>query len=92
MLFRSTSVGIVEADSFVSIYPNPSNEIFTIESTKNKIQSIKITTILGEEINGNPIIENKSCSFEMKDMPKGIYFISIFDEEKNVVNRKVVLQ
>ncbi len=88
----ATSVDNVKAESSIFIYPNPGNGKFTIERTKNKVQSIKIYDVLGEEINGNPLIENGQWTFELKDSAKGIYFISIFDEEKNIVKKKIILQ
>ena len=38
------------------------------------------------------IRNGKSVTIDMSDVAKGIYFVEIMDEKKNVVNRKIVVQ
>ena len=74
----------------LSLYPNPATTTFTIEST-NKIQSIKVFDILGEEIL-KQVQNDQRVSIDVSGIAKGIYFVQITDANKNVVNRKVVVQ
>ena len=77
------------------IYPNPFTEETTItfaEPQKNTV--IKITEVTGRVIRNYELgIRNgKSITIDMRDVAKGIYIVRIEDENKNVVNRKIVLQ
>ena len=75
----------------VSIYPNPSEGVFQIKSTNYKIQNIKVMNIIGEEILETKINE-KQATIDMSGVAKGIYFVQITDANKNVVNRKIVVE
>lgn len=85
-------------DVSFNLYPNPSSGTITISmnsqgNEKGKI-SVKITDVLGQEIMNDKllIITGSSTTIDMNDFAKGIYFMRIEDENRNVVNRKIVLQ
>jgi chitinase len=74
-------------DKNLSIYPNPSNRMFTIDGIDLYNAKIEIYNSLGEKIesglDGN--------SLDLNGKPKGIYFLHIIKEEK-ITLRKIVLQ
>ncbi len=78
-----------EASDF-SIYPNPCNGIFTIEGKENDY-TIFITDILGQKIYQSEIKNNKA-EIDLSRQPKGLYFMQITDENKSVVNKKIIIQ
>ncbi len=80
--------------SEISISPNPftNSTTITLSSPINNRQlTIIITDVLGKEIK-TITFTGKECVIEKGDMQRGIYFVQITDENKNVVNRKIVLQ
>jgi len=78
MLTTSVATGIT--NSYVEIpktkiYPNPTTGIFTI--TGENIQSIEVTNIIGQVISQLSIKNNQSLIVNLKEQPKGIYFVKI---------------
>ena len=79
----------------ILIYPNPTTSLTTITfSTEQTNTTIKITDILGQGIRNYELgIRNgKTVTLDMNGYAKGIYFVQITDANKNVVNKKVVVQ
>jgi hypothetical protein len=73
-------VGIEEnVSEFVSVYPNPTNGIFTVNVNDTKATSISVLNTLGEEIyqakcNGNNTV------VDLKNAANGVYFIQVATE------------
>ncbi len=82
-------VGVNElSESGISIYPNPSNGIFTIETDDSYIVSvIDISGKLVKEF----IINNSDESIDLRNHPKGVYFI-IFKNDKTVSTAKIIVE
>ena len=72
----------------VNIYPNPSNEILTIETSEEQGE-IKITDLLGNEIKSEKI--NKSLQLDVSNISKGVYFVT-FVSGNNIFTRKIIVQ
>jgi hypothetical protein len=87
---------ILEINNFkdITISPNPFKSTTTItfsEEQKNTI--IKVCDVTGRMVNDKCLMVNgKSVTLDMNGYAKGIYFVRIEDEKKNVVNRKIVVQ
>ncbi len=74
----------------VSITPNPFTSQFTISfGEEQKNTTIKIMNPLGECIQ-QLATNNQSLTLDMSGYAKGIYFVRIEDEKKNIVNRKLI--
>ncbi len=86
-----TGVGISEVndDAEVSVYPNPASNKITIESTKYKVQSIKMYDVLGEEVNSLKPTGNSKIEIDVSNLTQGVYFVTI-QTEKGIVRKKVV--
>ncbi|MCD6065371.1 MAG: hypothetical protein K0S33_197 [Bacteroidetes bacterium] len=88
-------VGINEnilTENNVRISPNPVVSETTIrfdKEQKNTIVAVK--DALGRELKST-ICNGKELKLDMKDNSSGIYFIEIRDENRNVINKKVVIQ
>jgi acetyl esterase/lipase/PKD repeat protein len=73
-----------------TIYPNPVQHSLFIESNEKMIgSSYSIQNILGLEILNGKIAKSKE-EIEMKNFPKGIYFISIIGDKKARLIQKFV--
>jgi hypothetical protein len=78
-------------NQYLSIYPNPSNGIVNINYQDNNTNNfdIKIRNHLGQEI----MMINKinTNSIDLSDQPQGIYYFSIFSDNKEIEIFKVAL-
>ena len=91
----STSVTEIDFDN-ISIYPNPTDGIFTIEFTvtTNINVSFSVLNVLGQEIALNKIKatvgENKQ-KFDLSGFAKGVYTFKL-KSENGIIDKKVVLE
>jgi hypothetical protein len=80
----------VEANTRLSIYPNPSNGILNLNygGNKNVVISSSIFTVLGECIYYSDEFQSK-ITLETKE--KGIFFIHLTTQSKNYIEKFVVM-
>ncbi|MBL4706013.1 MAG: T9SS type A sorting domain-containing protein [Flavobacteriales bacterium] len=87
-----TGVGIIELNSkTISIYPNPTRGIFTIDLL-GAIENTSLTVydMLGKVVVGKELIETTS-QIDLSGNEKGIYFINIQTDNGTIV-RKIIIQ
>ena len=76
----------------INIYPNPFTSTTTVEfSEEQKNTTIIIIDVVGKKIKSETF-SGKQYILEKGTMQSGIYFVQITDENKNVVNRKIVVE
>ena len=80
----------------LSIYPNPSSDIFNVSFTSIDKQDlrVRILNIIGEELvseNLEQFIGEYTKQIDLTNNAKGIYFLEI-TTNNGVVNRKLILQ
>ena len=95
-IIKTTSTTVLISENYfdnnITISPNPFSTETTISfSSEQKNTTIKIVNVLGCEIL-RFALNDKSTTIDLSDVAKGIYFVRIEDEKKNVVNRKIVVQ
>lgn len=89
-----SGIGITETNgsSDVLIFPNPFNFQTTIVFSEMQTNiEIKIIDVLGKEIK-TMNYTGKQITIEKGEMNQGIYFIQISNEEKNIINKKIIIQ
>lgn len=89
-----TTAGIFENTfaSTINIYPNPFTSQTSINFGKEqKSTIIKIIDMLGKEVRSIDF-SGKQLIIEKGEMKEGIYFLQIIDDNKNLVNRKLITQ
>ncbi|MDT7831853.1 aryl-sulfate sulfotransferase [Flavobacteriaceae bacterium S356] len=67
------------------VYPNPSDDVVTIETTQN-IQKVEIYTLLGE----NVLTFKNSKQVDVSSLKHGIYLLKIFSDEVAVMKKIIV--
>ena len=80
----------------LTIYPNPSRDIFNISFTSYTKQDLKvrIMNVIGEELineNLEQFIGEYTKQINLSDNAKGIYFLEI-ETNDGVINKKLILQ
>ncbi len=88
----ATGLALTTNNSGFTIYPNPFTEQTTIAFNEvQKNSTIKIKDVLGKEIK-TIVFSGKQLVIEKGEMLAGVYFVEVIDENKNVINKKIVLQ
>ncbi|MBI3502975.1 MAG: T9SS type A sorting domain-containing protein [Bacteroidetes bacterium] len=77
-------------ENIISIYPNPTNGIFSIQSSE-KISSIEIYSVLGEKIYSSTHQLNNSITLDLSAKPNGIYFLQLRTEQ-GTATKKIIIQ
>lgn len=73
--------GIEEIVSNVSIYPNPANDLITIDGISTDMSQISLMNIHGQLMNIRVIGNN----IDISNLPDGIYLIKINDKSQKIV-------
>ncbi len=88
-------VGIPDEESKIqslSVFPNPSNGIFTVETRKGSIKTVEVFNLLGTKVFSTSNINKlKPCVIDLSIFDKGIYFVRVNNGEKTYTE-KIVLQ
>ncbi len=74
----------------VSIYPNPSNGIFTIEIKNNQSANITVYNVLGEVV-FNEKISNRSI-INLGNASSGVYFYQVGNQTSIIKSGKLIVQ
>lgn len=86
-----TNVGIEELSlDQVQVYPNPSQGKLTVEikNTEKAIQSVKVLSVLGEELSLWEGTE-KTVQLDLSTLAKGVYFIAVTVDSQTTLKRIV---
>ncbi|MDB4250923.1 T9SS type A sorting domain-containing protein [Flavobacteriales bacterium] len=80
----------------LTIYPNPSRDIFNISFTSKDKQNlrVRILNVIGEELineNLEQFIGEYTKQINLSDNAKGIYFLEI-ETNDGIINKKLILQ
>ncbi|MDY0015907.1 MAG: C10 family peptidase [Bacteroidales bacterium] len=77
--YTSGMIGVDEYDNYsntLRIYPNPASNELMIEHTKNEIKTVKIYTVLGEEVKECKVFSSHG-SIPVSELCPGIYVLKI---------------
>ncbi|MCL2511655.1 MAG: S8 family serine peptidase [Bacteroidales bacterium] len=88
------AVGINELKNDIKIYPNPTDGQLKIENGELKIENVEIYDVMGRKqeiiFNFHPEF-NSGSTFNLTNLPTGVYFLKI-QTETGVVTQKIVKQ
>jgi hypothetical protein len=91
-----TPLGITKQDNlsdFISIFPNPSKGIFSIDMKSNNIRKIVVYDVLGNVIEEHfpAEIKNEHFELDLSSESSGVYFLQIITNEDKLINKKIIL-
>ncbi len=90
--YYKTVVGIKEnlsLSNHLSIYPNPSKGVFTIENATD-ITSINVYNTQGTQVFETKI-ESRNAKLDLSNLPSGMYFIRVNEGNSHII-RKVIIE
>lgn len=75
----------------INIYPNPTEEVFTIEITDDLILDVTIRDISGKEVYHSVL--NKTSQISVSDLQKGVYLVQLVDKSSNnMIVKKLIVR
>ena len=81
---------ITSTNSQLSIYPNPSNGSFTIETNSTTNQTMQLYDVNGKMVLNQNINGKATTTIDATNLNEGVYNISIISNE-GVINKRVVI-
>jgi hypothetical protein len=91
MNFGNVSSVNQELNSSLSVYPNPSNGIFTIENNNNEDINYLIRNILGQTTFSGVVNSFSNTNIDLIKLKSGIYTIE-FDGKNKIFNQKLIIE
>lgn len=71
----------------ISIYPNPANSLLNFSITQSTEYTVNIYNVLGELVLKQ---KNVSNPIEISMLPKGTYFLKVYNEKNLLINKKFI--
>ncbi|MDX2245289.1 MAG: T9SS type A sorting domain-containing protein [Bacteroidia bacterium] len=75
-----------------SVYPNPSNGRFhlNIKSDSYNTYQVKVVNLIGKTLVEKQVESNQEADFDLSAHPKGVYFLQIQLDERQIIKRIVI--
>ncbi len=74
----------------ISVYPNPSTGTITVDlKSNNEISNFRLSSITGQTIMNREL--DVRDSFTLRDLPKGIFVLSLLDNHNLILFRKLIV-
>ena len=79
--------GIEENDDVaISIYPNPAHDYIRVETMcTSSVQRIDLYDVTGQKV-----LSSTESEINVSTLPEGVYFVTVFNENKKFVERIII--
>ena len=84
------SVGGIDIQNEISLYPNPTVDVINIDTTKN-LERVELYSITGQLLIKMSVSSNNN-SISLGNMPSGVYLISILVKDGSRKTKKIIKQ
>lgn len=89
---ETAGVNDISQTGDITIYPNPANDYFSIKLPDNiKNPELKISNIIGKTVLKTSINSSKT-KVNIKDLPSGIYFVSVISNGIIIDTKKLIVK
>jgi plastocyanin len=85
----ATSIAETQKDTKVNVYPNPTADYFSIDAGQ-AIKSVSLINITGQLVKTYSETASQTNRFDVKALPKGIYFINIEIGDAKLVEKLII--
>ena len=86
----STEEALVELEANFNIYPNPAKSMVNIESSLKGEAQVNIFDMTGRCVKEVSVSDMSNVSINVEDLNKGVYFISIQQDNSNNIQKLVI--
>ncbi|MGX1024426.1 T9SS type A sorting domain-containing protein [Psychroflexus sp. MBR-150] len=83
---------ISDVENNLIIFPNPSQNIFTITLKNNFIKEVEMINESGQTIFRKENINNSQYLLDIGNSVNGIFFLKVTDDKKTILYRKIILK
>ncbi len=73
-----------------SIYPNPSDGVFTVNSTEADTNTIEVINVLGEIVSAKTVVGMMNETFNMSHYKAGLYFVKVSNDTSENVQKIII--
>lgn len=80
-----------EGQNDILIYPNPTSDLITLSFNKSSNWSYQLYNSLGKSVISGSAI-GSSYFISLTSLPNGFYFITISNDKKEFINRKMIIK
>ncbi|MFD1315891.1 T9SS type A sorting domain-containing protein [Namhaeicola litoreus] len=92
--FHQTNLSVLSVDDFdpqlkVSLYPNPSPDLFHIEMEDFTTAIVKVYNVHGQ-LMLDQILDNNNSEVHTEQLKKGMYFLTVFKNDKPIKTYKIL--
>lgn len=88
LTFQTWTTGVDEASNAWNVYPNPASSLVNIEG--EKMQRVEVYNAVGQVVVAQEVSDN-AVQLNAKEWSNGVYFVRIYSESGQVVNKKVTV-
>lgn len=82
----------LKKENLISVFPNPTNGIFTIQSKTEEIKTVSLFDVLGHQIFESKNQKGLTINVHEQQIPKGIYVLECYTQKGKKINQKLVIQ
>ena len=75
----------------ISVYPNPADGQFTVESSEFRVQSLEIYNVFGEKVYSTTMNEERLI-INFSAQPSGMYFMKCTSDENKIFVTKILIE
>lgn len=86
----ATTISDISPIVMSDFYPNPTNNFVKFDYYLNKLSTLVLVDVLGNQVKTQKIQENSFNKIDISDLPNGIYFGSIVIDNVVVKMKKIV--
>ena len=89
-----TSINEIANENFISISPNPANDLLSINLKLANISNPRFELInsFGQIVMSSSLLKDNLQLIDIQSLSKGMYFIKIYSTDKQVFTKKLILQ
>jgi Zn-dependent metalloprotease len=90
--YTSTTVGIEESflSNNLTVFPNPTNGVFTIQSDNDQNIEVLIMDVLGKQVYQTYVISKGTNEIDASSLSKGVYLLKFEMDKKQGVKRLII--
>lgn len=88
----TTGISMASFTSGISVFPNPASTQLTVGKFLPTTQRLMLTDMAGRVVTETMGFTSDHYTFNVADLPRGMYMLMIVDQQAGILTRKIVLQ